>query len=234
MSAWWTYRLEDFLLFSPQTYYRLFELYNEAVFPAQLAALALGAIILALWLRGGARGGRLAAALLAGLWLVVALAFHWTRYATINWAATWFAGGFVLEAALLLWAGAFRGGLVLRSGPDLAARAGIALFLSALVVQPLLGPLFGRKWTEIELFGLAPDPTAVATLGFLLASGRPPWPLLVLPLLWCVVSGATLWTMAAPDAFVPPLAAALAVLLTILKRSRRNRIVVPAHGRSVG
>ena len=29
MSEWWTYRLSNFLLFSPRTYYRLFELYNS-------------------------------------------------------------------------------------------------------------------------------------------------------------------------------------------------------------
>jgi hypothetical protein len=33
MSEWWTYSLSDFLLFSPRTYYRLFELYNLAVWP---------------------------------------------------------------------------------------------------------------------------------------------------------------------------------------------------------
>ena len=42
MSEWWTYRLYDFLLFTPRTYYRLFELYNAAVWPAQIAAIALG------------------------------------------------------------------------------------------------------------------------------------------------------------------------------------------------
>jgi hypothetical protein len=27
MSEWWSYSLSDFLLFSPRTYYRLFDLY---------------------------------------------------------------------------------------------------------------------------------------------------------------------------------------------------------------
>ncbi len=36
MSEWWTYTLSDFLLFSARTYYRLFELYNRDVWPAQL------------------------------------------------------------------------------------------------------------------------------------------------------------------------------------------------------
>ena len=37
MSEWWTYTLSDFLLFSPRTYYRLFELYNDEIWPAQIA-----------------------------------------------------------------------------------------------------------------------------------------------------------------------------------------------------
>ena len=53
MSEWWTYSLSDFLLFSPRTYYRLFELYNAAIWPAQMLALALGLAILALLRRPG-------------------------------------------------------------------------------------------------------------------------------------------------------------------------------------
>ena len=43
MSEWWTYSLSDFLLFSPRTYRRLFELYNAQVWPAHLVAVGLGA-----------------------------------------------------------------------------------------------------------------------------------------------------------------------------------------------
>lgn len=217
MSEWWTYRLSDFLLFSPRTYYRLFELYNEAVFPAQFGALALGAAILILTRQGGARTDRLAASLLAGLWLFVALAFHAARYATINWAASWFAAAFAIEAALIAWAGAIRGAPVLRAGDDWGGRVGLAIFVFALCVLPLIGPLIGRRWSQIELFGLAPDPTALATLGLLAGSRKPRWLLLAIPLLWCVASGATLWTMEAPDAFVLPLAAALALLLSVVR-----------------
>ncbi|MBX6368454.1 MAG: MFS transporter permease [Rhodospirillales bacterium] len=217
MSEWWTYRLSDFLLFSPRTYYRLFELYNEAVFPAQFGAFALGLAILVLSRRGNARADRLAAALLAGLWLFVALAFHAARYATINWAASWFAAAFAVEAALIAWAGAVREAPVLRTDHDWGGRVGLAIFVFALCVLPLVGPLIGRPWSQIELFGLAPDPTALATLGLLAGSKKPRWFLLAIPLLWCATSGATLWTMEAPDAFVLPLVAALAFLLSIVR-----------------
>jgi hypothetical protein len=213
MSEWWTYSPSDFLLFSPRTYYRLFELYNLAIWPAQILALALGLAILALWLHPVVWQGRAVAAMLAVCWLWVAWAYLFARYDTINWFARYFALGFAVEGALLVWAGLVRNRLVLPPCAEAASRAGLGIFLFALLVQPLIGPLVGRPWTQIELFGVAPDPTVVATLGVLIAVDRPPWTLLAVPLVWCVISGATLWTMQSPDAWVMPTAGVLAVLL---------------------
>jgi hypothetical protein len=218
MSEWWTYSLSDFLLFSPRTYYRLFDLYNAALWPAHVLALAIGLAILVLMVRGGDRWGRAASVLLAACWLWVAWAFLFNRYATINWAATWFAGLFVVQAVLLALAGAFGGGIASASRPR---RAGaVALFTFALLIQPLIGAAMGRPWTQAEVFGMAPDPTALGTLGFALL---PPtagwrWLMLVIPLLWCAISGATLWTMGAPDALVLPAAGLLALVLAASRR----------------
>ena len=219
MSEWWTYTLSDFLLFSPKTYHRLFELYNRDLWPGQIVALGLGVALVVLLRRGGPARGRIVAAILAGCWAWVAWAFHAERYAGINWAATWFAAAFALEALLLLWTGAIRGRLALAPPAGAAGRAGRALLLFALVGQPLLGPLLGRAWVEVELFGVAPDPTVVATLGVLLAvaSGRGRH-LMVIPVLWCAVGGAFLWAMDAPDALLMPLAAALALTLAACRR----------------
>ncbi|HEX6015786.1 MAG TPA: DUF6064 family protein, partial [Geminicoccaceae bacterium] len=107
-----TYALSDFLLFSCETYNRLFELHNEAVWPAQLVAVALGIAILTLLRWPSVRQGRAITAALAACWLWVAWAFHLERYATINWAATYFAAAFALQALLLAWWGVVRGRLV--------------------------------------------------------------------------------------------------------------------------
>ena len=107
MSEWWTYRLSNFLLFSPRTYYRLFELYNAAIWPAQVVSFVAGLVILFFLFRPTAARGRLAAGLLAACWIWVAVAFHATRYASINFAAVQFAWAFGLEAALLVWLGVF-------------------------------------------------------------------------------------------------------------------------------
>jgi Family of unknown function (DUF6064) len=213
MSELWTYSLASFLLFSPRTYYRLFELYNLAIWPAQVLAFALGLAILVLWRRGGIRQGRAIAAILAACWLFVAWAYLLKRYDTINWAARYFAVGFAVEALLLAWTGIVRGRLAPGGGEDAISRIGLGVFILALAGWPLIGPLLGRAWQQAEIFGVCPDPTVVATLGVLLAADRPHWLGLVVPLTWCAIGGATLWAMESPDAPVMPLVAAVVVVL---------------------
>ena len=216
MSEWWTYSLGDLLLFSPQTYYRLFELYNLDWWPLQMVALALGLSVLGLCRRGGSGAGRAIAVMLAAAWLWVAWAFHGQRYASINLAAEHFAWGFALQALMVLWLGGVRGRFALASATRMQQSLGAGLFGFALLVFPLIGPLQGRSWTQAEVFGMAPDPTALATLGWLLFAGaRPLWLLFPVPVLWCLISGATLWTMGSPDFAVVPVAALLAVIFAV-------------------
>lgn len=218
MSEWWTYTLSDLQSFSLPTYYRLFERYNAACWPAPIVAAALGLAITFLLCRPAPRRGRIVAAILAACWLWVAIAFHATRYSAINWAAVYFAWGFGLEALSLVWSGVIRGRLVFERCRDAIGRAGFGIFLFALLVQPLIGLLLGRGWRQIEIFGMAPDPTAVATLGILLvAAGRVRWELLAIPAIWCVISAATLASMQAPGAWIMPAAALLVVSLGLLR-----------------
>lgn len=230
MSEWWTYGARDLLMFSTQTYYRLFELYNRDLWPLQMLALVLGVIVLVLWRRGGDRAGRAIAVILAACWLWVAWGFHWQRYASINLAAGYFALAFVVQALLLLWLGGLRGRLTPAPATRLQQRAGLGLLLFSLLMFPLIGPLLGRSWTQAEVFGMAPDPTALATLGVLLLAGvRPVWGLFPIPVVWCLLSGTTLWAMESPDFAVVPLAALLAVILAAGGALRHARA-----GRSIG
>lgn len=232
MSEWWTYRLSSFLLFSPRTYYRLFELYNAAIWPAQVVAVALGAGIVVLLRRGGAARGRLIAGILSACWLWVAIAFLAGRYASINFAATHLAWAFGVEAGLVAGIGVVEGRMVLEWPPaDVAGRLGLAMFVFALLIEPLVGPALGRTWKQVEIFGVAPDPTVIATLGLiLLARTRLRWLLMVVPGLWCVFTGGTLLAMKAPDWWVPWAAAILAVTLAA-RQTRARRLPVIASAR---
>ncbi|RWF77478.1 MAG: hypothetical protein EOS26_08700 [Mesorhizobium sp.] len=221
MSEWWTYRLEDFLLFSPRVYWRMFELANAAFWPLHLLTLAAGLAIVLLVLRRPPRHGPWIALVLAALFAFVGWSFLWSRYAVINWAIAYVAPAFGLQALLLAFGGAARGRLAFDSR-DIAARLGLLIMVAGLVVYPLLPPLFGRPWTSAEVFGIAPDPTAITTLGVLLAaSGRLVPLLFAIPLLWLLLSGLTLHAMGDPQAWLPLLAAGTTVAALTLRRIAR-------------
>jgi hypothetical protein len=219
MSEWWTYRPSDFLMFAPRTWWRLFDLQNEALWPAQwLGALLALVLIVGLWRRHGPtlRVGALGLAL---AWAWVAYGFFWQRYAPINWAAVGFAWAFGLQALGLL-ALSFQHP-VRTTTATLRHGVGMGLLLWALLAHPLLPLAFDRPWTQAEVIGLAPDPTAIATLGLLLGIDAGPrallWLLRTGAIAWLVVSAATLATMGSAQAAVP-LAAALLACVTALLR----------------
>ena len=220
MSEWWTYRAEDFLLFSPRVYWRMFESHNAALWPLHVITLAAGLIIL-LFVARRPGMGRWISLILAVLWIFVGWSFLWNRYATINWAAVYVAPAFIVEGVLLLVASLLNGLAFDRRRPS--DWIGYLILGFALVGQPLLAPLQGRGWTSSEVFGIAPDPTAMATLGvLLLARGRLlPW-LLPIPALWCLLSGMTLQTMQEPQAWAPYAALALAAIALIWTITRQR------------
>ncbi|RWQ27685.1 DUF6064 family protein [Mesorhizobium sp.] len=221
MSEWWTYRLEDFLLFSPRVYWRMFELANAAFWPLHLLTLTAGLAIVLLVLRRPRRRGLWIALVLAALFAFVGWSLLWSRYAAINWAIAYVAPAFGLQTLLLAISGAARGGLAF-DRRDIAGRLGLLIAVVGLVVYPLLPPLFGRPWASAEVFGIAPDPTAIAALGVLLAASGGLVPLLLaIPLLWLLLSGLTLHAMGDPQAWLPLLAAATTVAAFTLRRIAR-------------
>ena len=141
----------------------------------------------------------------SGRWLgpVLGVAWLWTgwqfvalRYGTVNWVTPTLAWGFYAEAALL--AGFGLSGRIVFMQRERGAWFGIGLFAAALV-WPVLAPLDGRPWREAEVLALAPDPTAIATLGLLALAKRSRWTglLCVAPVLWLALSTLTLLTMGA-------------------------------------
>ena len=191
----WT--LEDLLLFSPQVYWRLFALENEAVWPAQPVVLAVGALLALSFVRERRHAGRWLGPVLGAAWLWTGWHLVALRYGTVNWAAPTLAWGFYAEAALL--AGLGLSGRLVFVQRGRGVRFGIGLLVAAVLVWPLLALLDGRPWREAEVIAIAPDPTAVATLGLLALAERSRWTALlcVAPVLWLALSTLTLVTMGA-------------------------------------
>jgi hypothetical protein len=217
MSEWWTYRPSDFLMFAPRIYWRLFESVNQAYAPCIVVIVA--AVLV--WAWRGERWRRTSGMGLAAAFALCAWVFLHQRFAPIFWLAEYYALAFAGHALLTLLltavAGATADARIMDS--PLRRRAAVALALWAAIGHPLLAPLAGRPWTQAEWLGLAPDPTAILALAWLLrqadAAGwrralqRAAW---VIPLAWCSLSAATLATMGEWQALVMLAVPAVAVL----------------------
>ncbi|MDJ0739326.1 MAG: DUF6064 family protein [Gammaproteobacteria bacterium] len=224
MTDWAGYALADFLMFAPDTYVRQFALLNAALWPLHVV----------LYLLAGAAAWRLRPAVsqdAAVLWLLVpawaacAWWFLHQRYAPISLAGDPWTGLFALQALLLA---AVAARPALRLVTPRTRLPGMLLIGYALLVHPLLGLPAGRDAAALEWFGLAPDPTALATLGVLLTlRGLPAALLALVPLAWCLFSGLSYLAMAMPLGTLAPLAAiAAAVARYLLGRT------APATGAS--
>lgn len=194
LATWLSYRPGDLLMFAPATYLRLFERLNLEFWPAH--ALLLLLVVAMLWLarRPEPLAHRGAGLLLAAFWAGVVWGFF-RLYAEINLVAPWLAGVFVAQALALAAVALLGPGLAIDRS-DRRARTGLAVALWGLAGHPLLLLALGRSPAALELFGLAPAPTAITTIGLLLMSRlRHPGPLLALPLAWCLVDALTWWTL---------------------------------------
>ncbi len=222
MDSWLSYRPEDFLLFSEPVYWRLFELHNAALWPAQIPALIAGLALAVLLIRPTPWAGRAIATILALAWATSALTFL-PRYATINWLAADLVPVLLLQAGLLALVGVLGDGL--RPTSNRGVRwAAVGLCVYALVLHPFIATLAGRPFSGAEIFALAPDPTALVSLAAVLAAGSRPaiWFTMPVPLLWCLVSAATLMTLGTWEA-AAPLGAIVVVLAAGLPSALRSR-----------
>lgn len=224
MSEWWTYRLSDLILFSPDTYYRLFALYHHRIWPVQLVVLGLGAVALYAATRPArspSSRGRVVCMLLAACWLWTGVMFHLLSYATINWAARYFGAGFLIQAGILAWCGV-RGRFALERNH---AAIALAALVAVAVAAPVIGVVSGREWDQVELAGLTPDPTAVATIILLgLSTPRLPKLALVIPLAWCLVGGLTLYALGSIEAWWTWASAIAAMCIGRIVRTKSARL----------
>jgi hypothetical protein len=187
--------LLGYLPFTTEAFFGVFERYNEALWPAPvfLTGLALGVVALAFARRAWA--DRAAAAVLALLWVWMAVAYHWAFFAPINPAAWAFGGLFALQALVFAWTGVVRRRLRFAPGRSAATVLGSALIAYALLIYPLLGAALGHRFPAAPTFGL-PCPTTLFTVG-LLAFLRRPFPayVLVIPALWAAVGASAAFSL---------------------------------------
>ena len=199
----------------------VFAAYNAAIWPFHLVAYGLGMVAVTAIFMPRPGLVRLAFAALAVLWAFTGIGYHLTFFARINPIAPVFAAFFVVQGVLFLASAIRPGDLRLQVGKDFRSIAGLLAIIYALVLYPVLGIWAGHGLMAGPMFGVAPCPTTIFTIGVLLIA-RGTWViwLSIIPFLWSLIGLAAAIQLGIPEDLAMPVAGA--VLAVVLLASRRK------------
>ena len=172
--------------FGPTEFLETFAVYNRAFWP--LVAMSwLASLVLVVGARRGTE--RMSAALtllLAAMWLWSAVFYHATIFTRINPLAWLFSGLFAVESIALALAWRWR----LLTAFDWRGWRGWAgaMLIGYALTYPALSLASGHSYPALPLF-IVPCPTAILTLGVLLAAHDRRWWLSTVPIIWSAIGG---------------------------------------------
>lgn len=173
--------------FTKTEFLRVFEQYNDAVWPWHVLIYLVGLIAFALAFTRLTIAGKLISLILALLWLWMGVVYHLLFFTTINKAARLFGTVFIIQSLVFMFAGVFRSRLSFRFRFDVQGLIGGALITYAVVVYPIIGTVVGHRYPAAPTFGV-PCPTTIFTFGLLIGAGiNIRFYMLVIPMLWSLV-----------------------------------------------
>ena len=201
----------------------VFAAYNAAIWPFHLVAYALGLVAVAAIFVPRSGLVRLAFAALAILWAFTGIGYHLMFFATINPIAPVFAAFFVPQGILLLASAMLPGNLRLHLGHDFRSIAGLVTIVYALAIYPVLGIWAGHGLMAGPMFGVAPCPTTIFTIGVLLIA-RGTWViwLSIIPFLWSLIGLAAAIQLGIPEDLAMPVAGVF-LARTLVWQARAGR-----------
>ncbi len=206
------------LPFSIEQFLRVFQSYNETVWPSQIFLNLLAILCIVLLFRKSAFSGKLISLILALLWLWMGFVYNIIFFTEINKAAYLFGSLFVIESLLLIYFGVIKSQFEFAFRRSFSSYAGIFLIIFALVIYPLLGLAFGHTYPKSPTFGL-PCPTTIFTLGVLLfLKGKVPIKIVLIPLIWSGIGFTAALTLGVLEDTGLLLAGLITVFVVIVKK----------------
>lgn len=176
--------------FTAEQFLDVFRRYNDAVWPAQIALIAVGCVSTFAAYRANVRRSwrwaQLSLVLLAVLWLWAGIVYDKRFLLRLSLSGEIFGSLFIAEAGLLLIT-AWQNGTSFECASRPAAVAGSAILVYTLFLYPALAVFFGQQYPALPTFG-APCPVTIFTFGiFCLLTTSIPRFAIAIPVLWAVI-----------------------------------------------
>ncbi|UCC73267.1 MAG: hypothetical protein JSV86_01500 [Gemmatimonadota bacterium] len=179
---------------SAEDFFALVEMYNVTYWPVHVVTFLLGITAVILALKKGAYSDRIVSAILASLWLWSGIVFFMIYFSDLTPTLFGFAPPgfsyasgalFIIQSIIFLYFGVIRDSIAYGFEGDLYAKVGLVAIVYAMIVYPIIGYITGHPLPGYPLFGSAPCPVAIFTVGMLLLTNRRMPPLVpIIPLIW--------------------------------------------------
>lgn len=216
------------LPFNTGQFLAVFQSYNQAIWPMQVAAYIMGIAAIYLSVRKSRHSDKIICGILAVMWIWTGAAYHIAFFSSINKAAYAFGALFVIQGVLFIIYGVIKPGISFKAAPTGIQSAGCMLIVYSMLIYPFIGQLLGHGYPQSPVFGVTPCPVTIFTFGLLLWAEKMPKQILLAPLIWSLIgSFAALSLGIREDAGL--LAAGIAGTLLILIKDRKLFIKNGSH-----
>jgi hypothetical protein len=221
--------------FTVEQFFGVFEGYNAAIWPAQMIAYILGAVVVCLGIRENKTFSKVNSVVSALLWIWTGVLYHFVYFSRINPQARIFGTFFIIQGLLFFFTGALSDKLCFGFTTDVHGIAGACFMGYAMIVYPLIGVAEGHSFSELPAFGVAPCPLTIFTFGILLwANIRVPIYLLIIPFIWSLIGMGAALNLDVPQDYGLGVAGIIATILILTRNRRFTKLFQPEVSKERG
>ncbi|HEY9489937.1 MAG TPA: DUF6064 family protein [Chryseosolibacter sp.] len=207
--------------FSIDDFFAVFERYNSDIWPLQLIFYALAIIAIVGLMMKLKNASQMLNQLLSFLWLWMGIVYHINYFASINPAANFFGGMFIMQGLIFAYLSVNKTKLEYRFNlTNIHSIVGIGFIVYGMVLYPLLNYLSGITFPRSPTFGL-PCPSTIFTFGLLLIATRKiPWYIFIIPFLWSLIGFSAALTLSIEQDLVLGITGVVSVVLILLRKTQ--------------
>lgn len=176
--------IDRLIPYSAEVYQGLITYYYQTISPVHIAALGIGLFLIVLSARYSKRGGLIGQVVMAAFWVWNGVVFHGQFLIDLNWAAQYFGYAFIAQGALMAIYAFAQRDIVYKPEPG-RRTASCVLIVLAMTFSPTVAAILETPISHAHLFGVTPLTIILTSIGTWLATyQRPPWILMIIPVLW--------------------------------------------------
>ena len=178
-------------------FFNTLQSYNEAFLSVTVFTFLLGVLIVYLAARKSKSSSRVISAIMSFLWIWSGIVFFIIYYGPIDaeflgltMPGVWYLGGilFLIQSFFFLFFGVVRSSLSFKFSSEISSVIGALMIVYAMVIYPIIGFLSSYGFPRYPIFGTAPCPLTIFTVGLLQWSDREiPLVIVVIPFIWALM-----------------------------------------------